>query len=164
MACTMAPATGSIMTSLPMAKAGVGSAVNDTTRELGGSLGVAVLGSLVASRYTTALHHRLPHLAKPAFQVANSSLGAALGYAQRVGGRTAADLAAAARGSFTDGWSVALLVGAAVAVVAAAGLFRYLPADLGVLGAPASTPPELAADVSVEPDVDVDELEPVGSR
>lgn len=46
---TMAPATESIMGSLPAAKAGVGSAVNDTTRELGGALGVAVLGSLLAS-------------------------------------------------------------------------------------------------------------------
>ena len=55
MAMTMAPATTSIMTSLPLGKAGVGSAVNDTTRELGGALGVAVLGSLVASHYASSI-------------------------------------------------------------------------------------------------------------
>ena len=51
----MAPSTTGIMASLPLRKAGVGSAVNDTTRELGGALGVAVLGSLLASRFTAAL-------------------------------------------------------------------------------------------------------------
>ena len=47
MALTMAPATESIMGSLPLAKAGVGSAVNDTTRQVGGALGVAIIGSVL---------------------------------------------------------------------------------------------------------------------
>ena len=51
MGITTAPSTGAIMRSLPLHKAGVGSAVNDTTRELGGALGVAVLGSLVSSQF-----------------------------------------------------------------------------------------------------------------
>ena len=55
MGLSMAPSTTGIMASLPLRKAGVGSAVNDTTRELGGALGVAVLGSLLASRFTAAL-------------------------------------------------------------------------------------------------------------
>ena len=49
MGLAMAPATDSIMGSLPREKAGVGSAVNDTTREVGGALGVAILGSILAS-------------------------------------------------------------------------------------------------------------------
>jgi EmrB/QacA subfamily drug resistance transporter len=49
MGMVTAPSTGAIIVSLPLNKAGVGSAVNDTTRELGGALGVAVLGSLIAS-------------------------------------------------------------------------------------------------------------------
>ncbi len=53
MGLTMAPATESIMGSLPPAQARVGSAVNDTTRELGAALGVAVLGSLLASGYAS---------------------------------------------------------------------------------------------------------------
>src|SRR5207249_7813911 len=51
----MAPATESIMGSLPRAKAGIGSAVNDTTRQTGGALGVAVLGSLLASSYRSSV-------------------------------------------------------------------------------------------------------------
>lgn len=47
MGATMAPATDSIMGSLPLAKAGVGSAMNDTTRMVGGALGVAVIGSVL---------------------------------------------------------------------------------------------------------------------
>src|SRR5262249_13517747 len=50
-ALVMAPATESIMGSLPLGKAGVGSAVNDTTRQVGGALGVAVIGSVLASIY-----------------------------------------------------------------------------------------------------------------
>ena len=53
MGLTTAPSTGAIMRSLPLHKAGVGSAVNDTTRELGGALGVAVIGSLVATHFRT---------------------------------------------------------------------------------------------------------------
>ncbi|MDP9465573.1 MAG: MFS transporter, partial [Actinomycetota bacterium] len=55
MATCIPSMTGSIMSAVPLGKAGVGSAMNDTTRELGGALGVAVLGSLVASRYDTRL-------------------------------------------------------------------------------------------------------------
>ena len=51
MAIVAAPATGGIMSAVPMSKAGVGSAVNDTTRELGGALGIAVFGSIVNSAY-----------------------------------------------------------------------------------------------------------------
>ena len=51
MGLTMAPATDSVMGSLPLFKAGVGSAVNDTTRQVGGALGVAVIGSVLATTY-----------------------------------------------------------------------------------------------------------------
>ena len=59
MGITTAPSTGAIMQSLPLHKAGVGSAVNDTTRELGGALGVAVLGSLVASHFRSSFGHAI---------------------------------------------------------------------------------------------------------
>src|SRR6478752_3797774 len=62
MGLTTAPSTGAIMRSLPLHKAGVGSAVNDTTRELGGALGVAALGSLVASQFRSHLDAALPGL------------------------------------------------------------------------------------------------------
>src|SRR4029079_1332285 len=53
MSLTMAPATESIMSSLPLGKAGVGSAVNDTTRQVGGALGVAIIGSVLSSIYAS---------------------------------------------------------------------------------------------------------------
>jgi len=53
MGMTMAPATESVMGSLPREKAGVGSAINDTTRQVGGALGVAIIGSVVSSVYAT---------------------------------------------------------------------------------------------------------------
>ena len=54
-ASTSAPATEAIMGVVPKAKAGVGSAVNDATRLLGGTLGVAVIGSTYASLYASRL-------------------------------------------------------------------------------------------------------------
>ena len=55
MGLAMAPATDAIMGSLPKAKAGIGSAMNDVVRELGGTLGVAVLGSIVSTSYAASM-------------------------------------------------------------------------------------------------------------
>ena len=60
MGLTSAPATEAIMGVVPTAKAGVGSAVNDATRLLGGTLGVAVIGSVYASLYASRLTSALP--------------------------------------------------------------------------------------------------------
>ena len=76
----MAPATDSIMGSLPRAKAGVGSAVNDTTRQAGGALGVAVLGSVLASRYRTTVVHLLGR-GFPLLAGAKDNVAAAKGFA-----------------------------------------------------------------------------------
>src|SRR3954471_23135859 len=65
MGLAMAPATDAIMGSLPEAKMSVGSAINDTTRVAGGALGVAVLGSLLASGYRGAMDS-IPGLPAPA--------------------------------------------------------------------------------------------------
>ncbi len=126
MAMSMVPATTAIMTSLPLGKAGVGSAVNDTTRELGGALGVAVLGSLVASHYASAIG-RVPGFDGPSEAVARRSLGAALQVAAGAGER-GPDLAAAARSAFVDAMGLAYSVAAAVVLVAAAMIARFMPA------------------------------------
>ena len=78
MAMTIPTMTGSIMSAVPMGKAGVGSAMNDTTRELGGALGVAVLGSLVASRYDSRLSPALDLLPASLRGEAGESLAGAL--------------------------------------------------------------------------------------
>jgi sugar phosphate permease len=121
MGMTMPPCTALIMSSLPLGKAGVGSAVNDTTRELGGALGVAVLGSVLASVYASHLHHATAKLAPPLAAAASASLGAAL----RI---DAPGLAAAAKQAFIDGLGTATYIGAAVAALGGLLAFRFLPA------------------------------------
>jgi hypothetical protein len=124
----MAPATTSIMASLPLGRAGVGSAVNDTTRELGGALGVAVLGSVAVSRYAESLGDALRPLPPGARVVARRGIGGALQVADAVGGRVGAQLAAAAKQAFIEGFRLAGFVSAAVFLVGAAAARRFLPA------------------------------------
>ncbi len=126
MALTMSPLTSSLMAAVPLGKAGVGSAMNDTTRELGGALGVAVLGSLVVSRYDSHLRPAVAGLDRTARATAESSLSGALQVAARLGPDGAA-LRVAARQAFMDGMSTACVAGAAVVAVAAVLVYRYLP-------------------------------------
>src|SRR5579864_7314969 len=75
---TSAPATESIMGAVSRAKAGVGSAVNDSTRLIGGTLGVAVIGSVYLSVYGTRLTATTPaHIPSPIVSLAHQSVGAA---------------------------------------------------------------------------------------
>ena len=122
MGSTMAPATTAIMASLPLGKAGVGSAVNDTTRELGGALGVAVLGSILNSGYTAGVAGAAAGLPDAARSQVESTLGAAVAAGQQVPG-----LADVARAAYVDGMSNALVLAAGVVLVAAALVARFMP-------------------------------------
>jgi EmrB/QacA subfamily drug resistance transporter len=130
MAATMAPATDSIMGEVPPNKAGVGSAINDTTRELGGALGVAIIGSLMSARYVAGMREFFtgPGAALPddAARASTDQLGAAVGLAHQLGDAGTA-LADTARTSFMNGWTLSLLVAAAVALVASAATLALLP-------------------------------------
>ena len=130
MGLTMAPATESVMGSLPRAKAGVGSAVNDTTRQVGGALGVAVIGSLVSSVYSTQLAKGLAGFGLPtaALDRASEGLGMALAVGQQVGGPAGQQIANVASTSFVDGLAAGLRVGAVIAMVAAGIVVAFLPA------------------------------------
>lgn len=129
MGLTMAPATESVMGSLPRSKAGVGSAVNDTTRQVGGALGVAVIGSLVASVYAAGIDDVAAAfgLGGPALAESKGSLGAALRTAGSLGTDGPA-FAHAAKDAFVDGLSKGLRLGAVVVAVAAMVAYRFLPA------------------------------------
>ena len=72
LALTTSPATDAIMGALLPGKAGAGSAVNDTTRELGGTLGVAVVGSVLASVYGTHVVRSMTSLGAPAAAAASA--------------------------------------------------------------------------------------------
>jgi EmrB/QacA subfamily drug resistance transporter len=129
MAMTMPPSTAAILSSLPMGKQGVGSAVNDTTRELGGALGVAVLGSIFATRYHSALG-TLQQLPLQARQAARASVGGALGVAQQIGGDAGASLTSAAKHAFVVGQSTAFLLAGGVTLAAAVIIWRIMPVHL----------------------------------
>jgi hypothetical protein len=114
---TMAPATQSVMSSLPPAKTGVGAAVNNTTRNLGTVLGVAVLGSIAATTYT----HSMP--AGPGAR----SIGAAASIAAHLPTTVAQSLHATAAHAFVHGADLGALVTAAVVLLTTAMIYRYLP-------------------------------------
>jgi EmrB/QacA subfamily drug resistance transporter len=126
MGLTMAPATESIMGSVPRDRAGVGSAVNDTTRQTGGALGVAVLGSIAATRYSAGIDALAAP--PPLAHVAKQSIGAALQLGHRLPQAMGARLIVSARAGFTSGIQLATLVGAGAVFVAALVVVRFLPA------------------------------------
>lgn len=129
------PATESILQVLPPARAGVGSAVNDATRELGGTLGVAVVGSLFASQYADALVLALRgRVGEDVLDQASDSVGFADAAAARVPG-----LSQIVDASFIDGLNLAcIVVGILCLAGAALGLFalpgnRYDPLEKSTL-------------------------------
>ncbi len=121
MSITAAPATGSIMSAVPHAKAGVGSAINDTTREVGGALGIAVLGSVSNAAYKAFVDVGGLGLPQPVAKAASQSVGAATAMAAQVPG--GAQLAARAGRAYTDAFNIASAVSVALALAAAAVVF-----------------------------------------
>jgi EmrB/QacA subfamily drug resistance transporter len=146
MALVMSPASESIMSALPQAQAGIGSAVNDTVREVGGALGVAVVGSLVSASYRSGL--AVTGLAPAMARAARSSVAAADQVATAAG-PAGARLAVAAHQAFTTAMSSGLEVAAAVAiagaVVAAVGLPARRRARVVDLAPAQLSEPECAA-------------------
>ena len=125
----LAPATESILGSLPREKAGVGSAMNDTTRQIGGAIGVAVLGSIVASTYRSQMTSKLDGKVRAGVvHSASDSVGAAIGAARDVAAPIGREVIAAAQSSFVSGMHVAVVVGAVIVALGALGVLRWLPA------------------------------------
>jgi EmrB/QacA subfamily drug resistance transporter len=151
MGCAMAPATDSIMGSLPESKAGVGSAVNDTTREIGGALGVAVLGSLTASAYSSHLASS-PAVANLAHygaqgQTAATAIKGSIGSASIATGQlskleaagqiatgTTKSLVALTNNAFVSAMSHTVVIGGVVALLGAVVAWLFLPARTGRAG------------------------------
>ncbi len=127
MSLAMTPATESIMGSLPREKAGVGSAMNDTTRQIGGALGVAVLGSVFTSTYSAGIANVIARLPAQVAAEVESSVGAALGVARQMGGTSGAGLAHVATGAFIDAMSRALVIGSLIALLGGLVSLVWLP-------------------------------------
>ncbi len=118
MALATTPATTAIVSSLPKAKQGVASAVNDLAREVGGALGIAVLGSALAGRYQSGVDGATAHLPAQLAGHAQDALPAALAIADQIGPRGAI-LANQAQNAFVDGFGLALVIASASVAVAA---------------------------------------------
>jgi predicted MFS family arabinose efflux permease len=130
MGLTSAPATESIMGAVSRRQAGVGSAVNDSTRLLGGTLGVAVIGSVYASLYGSRLAARLPAgLPAQVRDIAHQSLGAAYAVSARVPGAAGQAVHDAATNAFLHGLSIGCLVAGGVAVAGAVLAVLFLPSQ-----------------------------------
>lgn len=133
MGLTMAPATESIMGSLPLTKAGVGSAVNDTVRQVGGALGVAVIGSTLSSIYVSRIDDALRGSPVPpeGREAARRSVGGAIDVAdqmRRLDVPGATEFVNAAKDAFVTAMHAGVLVAAGVALLGALVAFVWLPA------------------------------------
>jgi len=139
MGLTTAPATESIMGALPRGKAGVGSAVNDTTRQTGGALGVAVLGSIFAANYRKVIAPDLAAMPADARHLAHDSIGKAIGYVERAPDALGGVVHDGAVHAYLQSMHVVYPIAAAVVACAIVVTLRYLPARAA---APALAPEE----------------------
>ena len=146
-AVAMAPATGNIMSAVPPAKSGVGSAVNDTTRELGGALGIAIFGSIVNSAYRSGID--VSGLGLPAAQAhsAEQSIGAATRIGAQLGGEQGGAVLARAASAFTDAFNTGMIVAAVSAFAAAVIVLRTFSASRERAAATAVTPSDVVVEV-----------------
>jgi DHA2 family multidrug resistance protein-like MFS transporter len=129
MGLVMAPASSVIMTTVPAHQASAGSAVNDTIREMGGSLGVAIVGSLAAAVYRNRLSVKLMahHTPGAVVHIATGSIAAASAVAKSIGGLRGNEIVSAAQASYTTAMALGMRMAGAVAVAAALGTFAVIP-------------------------------------
>jgi hypothetical protein len=130
MGTIMAPSTDSVMGAVPPEHAGVGSAMNDVTRQVGGAFGIAIIGSVLTSFYSSRVADAVDAVAglpAAAAENAKDSIGAATGIAATLPPQVGEPLATAARDAFTDAFGMAVLVGVGLALVGAALVFKFMP-------------------------------------
>ncbi len=129
MSFTMTPMTTLIMASVPPEHAGMGSAMNDTTRELGTTLGVAVLGSLLSSGFSSQFDSTAQVLPADVRSIASSSLAGARVVSDGIGGSQGEAIFNAAKDAWVNGLQLAMTAGAAILVAATVLTWRLLPKD-----------------------------------
>jgi EmrB/QacA subfamily drug resistance transporter len=151
MGLVMAPASTIIMTTVPAHQAGAGSAINDTIREVGGALGVAIVGSMAAAVYRSRLGSVLTtaqHAPGQVIHQATSSVAAADIIGRHVGGVQGSQLVSAAHSAFVTAMATGIRVAAAVALVSAIGAIFALPRRPEPEPVPRTSP---AASPAIEP-------------
>jgi EmrB/QacA subfamily drug resistance transporter len=151
----MAPATDAVMAALPDAQAGVGSALNDTTRQVGGALGVGIFGSVLNSLYTSNVAEGVVNLSEKMTAQAENSIGGALSVASDLEGPASEALTTAAKSAFIDASSPVYVAVGSVAILGAVIAVAFLPSrdtdsvdELGSTSTDGLTP--AAAPVSID--------------
>jgi EmrB/QacA subfamily drug resistance transporter len=127
MGWVMAPATDAVVGAVPAAKSGIASATNTVARMVSGALGVAVIGSIVGSLYSSDVTGSFTALPPDAQARAEDSVGAASAIAGQLPADASSDLLATSGEAFTRAMGSGLLVAAALAAVAAVVVLRFLP-------------------------------------
>jgi predicted MFS family arabinose efflux permease len=138
MGAAMTPATSAITSALPAGQQGVASAMNDLSREVGGALGIAVIGSIMTAIYRS--HLTVTGVPAAVLDKARDSLAVA----SRIGGPVSAQASTA----FIDGIHIALLAAAGTAVLAALAVATLLPRRTTTASTDrdADSPSEIAGD------------------
>ncbi|MCH8910925.1 MAG: MFS transporter, partial [Chloroflexi bacterium] len=147
MGSIMAPSTNAVMGAIPENKAGVGSAMNDVTRQVGGAFGIAIIGSILNSIYSSRIAstvESLSALPARAAEASVDSIGAALRTASSLPQAEGALLATQARAAFTDAFGLAVLVGAGMALLGAVLVWRFMPSAESAETEPVSATKQLA--------------------
>ncbi len=143
MANVIPPATEAVLSTLPREKAGVGSAVNNTMRQVGGALGVAVLGSVLSVVYRSQISEHLTRLPATLRDAASESIASTYAVAARMGGQTGAALIGPANDAFVQAMHWAAGGSAVAALAGAAAVIRWLPSQS--VHQPAAPAPAAAA-------------------
>jgi len=128
MANTMAPATDAVMAAVPEAQAGVGSALNDTVRQIGGALGIGIFGSIMSSIYASSMTNAVSGLSSELADTATNQVGAALQVAGQLEGAASSALIEASKNAFIDGASTVYMIAGIVAFVGMVFVWRFMPA------------------------------------
>jgi hypothetical protein len=123
------PATDAVMAAMPEANAGLGSAINDSGRQVGAALGVGVLGAVANATFRGGIDDAASRLEGSVAATAESSIGSALEVAGRIGGSDGAALRDAALGASADAFGLAMATGAVLLAAGALVVLRRLPRD-----------------------------------
>jgi EmrB/QacA subfamily drug resistance transporter len=119
--------TDTVMAAVPEADAGIGSAVNDVSRELGGALGIATIGTVVSSVYRSNVDDALAGVPAEIAELAGESVGVAAITAQQLPGELGADVLAAANTAFVDAMTTGFQISAAILLAAVVIAFTLIP-------------------------------------
>jgi len=121
------PSTDAVMAAVPEANAGLGSAVNDSGRQVGAALGIGILGALANAGYRSGIGGAFSSLSPDLAAAAKRSVGAALEIAGGMGGPAGEALRRAANAAFMDGFGLAMLAGAVLVAAGAVAVLWRLP-------------------------------------